>query len=264
MSIPAEMPLTVSNLTKVIHGEKILENISFSVDKGHALGLIGPNGAGKTTTIRCITGILSHDSGAVNILGSSYTSKNPVSADYEAKFHLGIMFDEPMLLNYLTGYEYLLTIGDIFKIESEETASRINRLSRFFELTDYTDTIIDNYSKGMKKKLEIASLILHNPDLYILDEPFESLDAITGMQVKNLMKYLKSMGKTFLITSHILPYVEEVCDYIAIIDNGKIILQSDTGTLTEPLSDSLEKTLFDTIATEISGVKTDISPLDWL
>jgi len=264
MNFPTEIPLKVSNITKFIQGKKILENVNFSVKKGHALGLIGPNGAGKTTTIQCITGILSPDNGSVDILGKTYTSTNSVSIDYKIKFHLGIMFDVPMVLDYLTGYEYLSTIGDVFEINRKEAADRIKRLLQFFQLKNYAHTIIDNYSRGMKKKLEIASLILHNPDLYILDEPFESLDALTGMQVKNLMIHLKSLEKSFLITSHLLPYVEEICDDIVILDNGKPILRSEQGTLTEHLPDSLEKTLFNTISTGRSEAKPDISSLDWL
>jgi len=250
------------NLT--IRENPILNQVSLTVNNGSAHGLIGPNGAGKTTTIQCLTGVSLPDSGNISFYGVRYSAGKSLMHDQEMKFRVGVLFDNPVMLDYLTGDEYLKTISTIYQIDKMDAENRIQKLFHFFDLHANADMLIDNYSKGMKRKLELASLILYNPELYILDEPFESLDSMTISKLKKLILHLKSLGKSFLITSHILPYMEEICDQFTIIDNGKIVLQTDEKDMTGGLSASLEDTLLNALSMTTESYRFDSSILDWL
>ena len=230
--------LTINSLTKKFGDLKALDGLSFAVPKGRIFGLIGPNGAGKTTTIRCITGLLNIDGGNIKIFG-----KDIEKDSIEIRRKIGVLFENmDDLFVYLKGQEHLEFVGQVYGLPKKTIAQRIDDLFEYFEMESHRNILIDDYSKGMKKKIALASILLHNPDFIILDEPFEGLDTITIVKVKNLLKQLKRQERTILITSHILSYIEDLCDDVAIIHKGKIIYQNTTDKIRENFKKQISKT----------------------
>lgn len=206
-------------------GEKTIQNISLKIEDGTIFGFIGPNGAGKTTTIKMITGVLSIDEGDILIDGKSIT-KNPI----EAKKQFGFVPDTPDTFEKLTGIEYLNFIGDIYKIPAEERLKKVTKLAQEFGIENNLKDRIQSYSHGMKQKLLIISVLLHNPKNWILDEPMTGLDPKASYTLKKLMKEHSKKGNTVFFSTHVLEVAEKLCDKIAVIDKGKIIF---TGSIEE-------------------------------
>ncbi len=227
--------LTINSLQKRFGDQSVLENISLTVEQGKIFGLIGPNGAGKTTTINCIANLLNFDSGKIEVFG-----KELIGNGIEIKKNLGILFENTeSLFEYLNGEEQLQFVGEIYGLDKTTIEARSDELLEYFDLEIFRWKSISEYSKGMKKKLALASILLYNPDLVILDEPFDGLDAATVVKVKNIIELLKKSGKTILITSHILSYIENITDEVAIINRGKIIFQSPTKDIRNKLKNEL-------------------------
>ena len=182
---------------------------------------------------------------------------------------MGILFENADdLFVHLKGEEHLRFVGEVYGLDKNTIKKRIDDLFNYFEIESHRHMLIESYSKGIKKKIALASILLHNPQFIILDEPFDGLDALTVVKIKNLIKISKKSGKTILITSHILSYIEDISDEAAIINNGKIVYQSATkdirhkikNEITEETYQSLEEIFIDlTIEKEEQG-KT----LSWL
>lgn len=216
--------LKISSIIKKFGNIIALNNLSISINKGTIWGLIGPNGAGKTTTINCIADLLNVDSGKIEVFGQDLKNNG-----INIKRRTGILFENvESLFIYLTGEEHLNFVGDVYGLKKEEKKRRIEELFEFFELNDHRCKLIDEYSKGLKKKIAFASILLYDPEFIVLDEPFDGLDALTVIKIKKLIKSLKEKGKTILITSHILSYIEDITDEVAIINKGEIVFQSAT------------------------------------
>ena len=197
---------------------KVIDNIDFKVDDGTVFGFIGPNGAGKTTTIEMITGVLNIDEGDILIDGKSIT-KNPI----EAKKQFGFVPDTPDVFEKLTGLEYLNFIGDIYEVPAKERLEKVKKLSEEFGISNFLKDRIQSYSHGMRQKLLIISVLLHNPKNWILDEPMTGLDPKASYTLKKLMKEHAKQGNTVFFSTHVLEVAEKLCDKIAVIDKGKII-----------------------------------------
>ncbi len=221
-----------------VNGIKVIDNISLKVEDGTVFGFIGPNGAGKTTTIEMITGILNIDEGDILINGKSI-----ITEPIEAKKQFGFVPDVPDAFEKLTGLEYLNFIGDVYDVPSEERLKIVNRLSNEFGLTQSLRDRIQSYSHGMKQKLLIISVLLHNPANWILDEPMTGLDPKASYTLKNLMKEHSRKGNTVFFSTHVLEVAEKICDKIAVIDKGKIIFVGTCEELKEKakISSSLEE-----------------------
>lgn len=221
-----------------VNGIKVIDNISLKVEDGTIFGFIGPNGAGKTTTIEMITGILNIDEGDILINGKSI-----ITEPIEAKKQFGFVPDVPDAFEKLTGLEYLNFIGDVYDVPSEERLKIVNRLSNEFGLTQSLRDRIQSYSHGMKQKLLIISVLLHNPANWILDEPMTGLDPKASYTLKNLMKEHSRKGNTVFFSTHVLEVAEKICDKIAVIDKGKIIFVGTCEELKEKakISSSLEE-----------------------
>ncbi len=256
--------LSINSLCKKFGSQVVLDNLTLTIKQGQISGLIGPNGAGKTTTINCISDLLNFDSGAIEIFGNDLTANK-----IEAKKKIGVLYENTeSLFEYLKGEEQLQFVGEIYGLDKSTIENRINELLEYFDLEIFRWKSISEYSKGMKKKLAFASILLYNPDLIILDEPFDGLDALTVMKVKELIKILKQNGKTILITSHILSYIEDITDEVAIINNGKIVFKSPTNeirtkfknSLTNENYESLEEVFLD-ITNQIDNNEKNLS---WL
>ena len=208
-----------------VDGIKVIDNMNLTIEDGVVFGFIGPNGAGKTTTIEMITGVLGIDSGDILIDGKSIKN-DPI----EAKKKIGFVPDTPDVFEKLTGLEYLNFIGDVYEISAKDRLERVKRLSEKFNIQEHLKDRIQSYSHGMKQKLLIISVLLHNPKNWILDEPMTGLDPKASYTLKKLMKEHSKNGNTVFFSTHVLEVAEKICDKIAVIDKGKIIF---VGTVEE-------------------------------
>lgn len=185
---------------------------------GVVFGFIGPNGAGKTTTIEMITGVLEIDEGDILVDGKSI-----LTDDIEAKKLFGFVPDSPDVFEKLTGIEYLNFVGDVYSVDSKTRLEKVKDLAKQFDIYDSLKDRIQSYSHGMKQKLLIISVLLHNPKNWILDEPMTGLDPKASYILKNLMKEHSKQGNTVFFSTHVLEVAEKLCDKIAVIDKGKIV-----------------------------------------
>ena len=218
--------LEIINLTKSYDGKKnAVNDLSLTINDGEIFGFIGHNGAGKTTTIKCCVGILSFEKGDVLIDGKSIKD-NPI----EAKKVTAYIPDNPDLYEQLTGIQYLDFICDIFEIDKNVRRERILKYSDVFKLSDNLNDLISSYSHGMKQKLALISAFIREPKLLILDEPFVGLDPKASFDVKELMKDLCSRGSSIFFSTHVLEVAEKLCDKVAIIKDGNLII---SGTMEE-------------------------------
>ena len=217
--------IEIQNISKSYAKGKVLalDNIALNVNDGEIFGFLGPNGAGKTTTIKTITGILKPDKGSIKINGVDIVN-NPV----EAKKNIGYVPDNPEIFNRLSGMEYLNFIADVYDVPESKRYDEINRLSGEFELKDALSSRINSYSHGMKQKLVLIGALLHDPAVWILDEPMVGLDPKASFILKNMMRKHADSGKTVFFSTHVMEVAEKVCDRIGIIKKGKIIF---TGTI---------------------------------
>lgn len=218
--------IKIQNVSKSYKkGNKVIENLNLEIKDGEIFGFIGQNGAGKTTTIKMITGILEIDEGDIFIDGKSIT-KEPV----EAKKQFGLVPDSPDMFLKFSGIEYLNFIADCFNVSKEDRKKRIEELSKEFGIYDELENKIESYSHGMRQKIVIIGVLLHNPKNWILDEPITGLDPKSSFDLKSLMKEHAKKGNTVFFSTHILEIAEKLCDRIAIINKGKIVF---VGTLDE-------------------------------
>ena len=218
--------IKIQNVSKSYKkGSKVVDNLNLEIKDGEIFGFIGQNGAGKTTTIKMITGILEIDEGDIFIDDKSIT-KEPV----EAKKQFGLVPDSPDMFLKFSGIEYLNFIADCFNVSKEDRTKKIEKLSKKFGIYDELENKIESYSHGMRQKIVIIGVLLHNPKNWILDEPITGLDPKSSFDLKSLMKEHAMKGNTVFFSTHILEIAEKLCDRIAIINKGKIIF---VGTLDE-------------------------------
>ena len=233
--------LQISNLSKTYAGSSkpSVENLSLTVEDGEIFGFIGPNGAGKSTTIKCITSIINFEQGNIVIDGISL-KENP----NEAKKLIGYVSDDHVLYEGLTGMEYINFICDVFCVPSSERKSRLDKYLEMFSLEDAIKNQISSYSHGMKQKLNIIGSLIHEPKLWVLDEPMTGLDPKSAYNLKQLMREHTDKGNSVFFSSHVLEVVEKICDYIGIIDGGKLIKTCPISELKEHGGDSSLEELF--------------------
>lgn len=233
--------LEINNLTKTYQGNNkpSVDRLNLTVNDGEIFGFIGPNGAGKSTTIKSITGILSFEEGQVLIDGIDIR-KNPI----EAKRLLGYVSDDHILYEGLTGTEYINFICDVFNIAPIERKEKLDKYCALFALEDAINKPISSYSHGMKQKLNIIGSLIHEPKLWILDEPMTGLDPRSAFNLKNLMREHASKGNCVFFSSHVLEVVEKLCDRIGIIEDGHLICCCDMEELKQRNSDKSLEELF--------------------
>ncbi|MEM4711347.1 MAG: ABC transporter ATP-binding protein [Candidatus Woesearchaeota archaeon] len=207
------------NLTKYYGNFPACVDINLNIPKGDVFAFIGPNGAGKTTTIKMLTGILKPTKGDILINGNNI-NENPL----EAKKIIGYLPDRPFLYEKLTGREFLFMVKEIFKVSDKAFNSSLEYYLEYFTFKDRIDELIENYSHGMKQKIVLISALIHDPEIFIMDEPLVGLDPKSSKLLKDLIKNLSEKGKTFFISTHILSLVEEICKNVAIINRGRIII----------------------------------------
>ena len=211
--------IQIKNVSKSYKkGNKVIDKLDLEIKDGEIFGFLGPNGAGKTTTIKMMTGILEIDDGQILIDGIDI-SKDPVNA----KFKFGFVPDSPDMFLKLTGIEYLNFIADCYNVSTEERIEKIEKLSKEFGMYEELNNKIESYSHGMRQKIVIIAVLLHNPNNWILDEPVTGLDPKSSFDLKKLMKNHAEAGKCVFFSTHILEIAEKLCDRVGIINNGKVI-----------------------------------------
>ena len=211
--------IKIDKVTKTYNGNvTAIDNLSLDIKDGKIIGFIGLNGAGKTTLIKMMTGILKPDSGTITINGYDI-EKDAL----EAKYDIGYITDNPDMFLRLTGIEFINFISDIYRVSEKDRKERIKKLVNEFDLEDILDKPMIGYSHGSKQKMMVIAALVHNPKVWILDEPMIGLDPKSAQVLKNMMKEHVKEGNTVFFSTHVLEIAEKLCDEIAIIDKGKII-----------------------------------------
>ena len=212
--------LEISRLFKTFTGKKLakvaaLQDLSLEIPRGEVFGFLGPNGAGKSTTIKILMGLLRPTSGSVSIFGKP-------AQDAQSRLRVGFLPENPAFYDFLTAREYLKFVGRTFSMTDEAVKSTSAELLELLDLAKAADRPMRGYSKGMIQRLGLAQAMLHDPDLYILDEPMSGLDPVGRALVKEIIKDLKNRGKTVFFSTHITADIEVVCDRVGIVSGGRL------------------------------------------
>ena len=227
---------------------KAVDELGLEVYEGETFGLLGPNGAGKTTTVRLLNCIIKPTGGTATVNGYDILRK-----ETDVKRVTGLLAESPGLYEKLSAHEFLEFMGALYDVPGNILSDRINELLRLFGLYDRRDYLLEGYSRGMKQKVLIASALIHDPPILFLDEPTSMLDPRAALMVKELIRKLSdSAAKTIFICSHILPIVEELCDRIGIINQGRLIA---LGTIEEIIAQTEVKTLEQAFIAVTGGVE---------
>lgn len=219
--------LQINNISKSYSkgAVKAVDNLNLHVRPGEIFGFLGPNGAGKTTTIKMVIGLLNQDSGSITVQG--YDNRKQT---LEVKKRIGYVPDNPDVYDKLTGLEYLNFMADVYEVPADIRKDRITYFLEMFGLVDAATDIIKSYSHGMKQKIVLTGALVHDPDLWILDEPLVGLDPKSAHLLKELMRKHCEKGNSVFFSTHVLEVAEKLCDRIGIISKGKLIAM---GTLDE-------------------------------
>jgi ABC-2 type transport system ATP-binding protein len=231
--------IELENISKSYNGTmKAVDDLNLKINDGEIFGFLGPNGAGKTTTIKMITGVLDSDSGNIRVNGLDI-KQNAL----EAKKQFGFVPDDPNMFLRLKGIEYLNFIADIYNVSSSDRKKRIENTAKRFEMENALGDKIQSYSHGMRQKIVIMGVLIHNPPVWILDEPMTGLDPKSSFILKEMMREQADSNKTVFFSTHILEVAEKICDRVAIINKGKILFCGKLDTMKEQFKgdESLEK-----------------------
>ena len=211
--------IKIENVSKSYKkGTKVIENLNLEIKDGEIFGFLGPNGVGKTTTIKMMTGILDIDDGDI-LVDDISIQKDPV----EAKKKIGFVPDSPDMFIKLKGIEYLNFIADIYEVPKNIRNERIENLAKKFGIYEALNNKIQSYSHGMRQKIVIIGVLLHNPKNWIIDEPMTGLDPTSTFELKKIMREHANKGNSVFFSTHILDVAERLCDRIGIINNGKLL-----------------------------------------
>lgn len=214
--------LKIQGLTKAYGEKKAVDNLSLHIKAGEMYAFIGHNGAGKTTTIKSVCGLLNFDAGEILIDGVSI-KENPI----ECKKKIAYLPDNPDLYEFMSGIKYLNFIADIYGISKEERTEKIKKYAEMFGITKDLAQPISSYSHGMKQKLALISALIHSPKLLVMDEPFVGLDPKAAHLLKEEMKQICENGGAIFFSTHVLEVAEKICDKIAIIKSGQLVVSGE-------------------------------------
>ena len=245
--------IAVRDLRKVYGAKAAVDGLNLTVPRGSFFGFLGPNGAGKTTTIRMLMGLAPATSGTIELLGLSMPDN-----DVEIKGKIGLVPDESLLFDHLTGLEFVEFVGRMYRLPQATAIERARELMVLFELDGHQQKLIGEYSKGMRKRVAMAASLIHRPQLFLMDEPFEGVDAVGARMMKDILIDQVRRGATIFLTSHVLEVVERLCDRVAILNEGRIVtegLMSDLRSGSETLEDMFVR---------VVGAERAGDTLDWL
>lgn len=226
--------LKIEHLSKSYGSKKAVDDLTIHIQKGEIYAFIGHNGAGKTTTIKACAGILRFDEGEIYIDGIS-VKDNPLAT----KKLIAYIPDNPDLYEFYTGIQYLNFIADIYGVSQPDRETRIRQYADLFEITADLGQLISAYSHGMKQKLAVISALIHSPKLIMMDEPFTGLDPKASFTLKQIMREICDAGGAIFFSTHVLEVAEKLCDKVAIIRNGKLVIAGRMGDVRG--ADSLEE-----------------------
>ena len=210
--------IDVRGLTRSYGTKLAVDNLSLQAAPGEIVGFLGPNGAGKSTTVKVITGLIRPDSGTVTVCGFDV-----VREPLEVKKRLGYVPETAAIYDSLSALEYLELVACLHHLDPEPARVRRRELLELFGLSAQAGQRLSEFSKGMRQKVVLAAALIHRPDVLVLDEPLDGLDANTALVVKELLRKLADQGKTILFSSHILEVVERMCTRIVIINHGRVV-----------------------------------------
>ena len=209
-----------------------------------------------------IASLLKADRGELFLLGEKIDTNS-----YKHRGHIGFVLEKPLYFEKLTGEDYLHFIGQMYDLDKCTAEERTTELLGFLDLTDKKDKLIETYSAGMKKKISLAAAMIHDPQLLVLDEPFEGIDAISSKKIRENLKLMVKKGKTVVLTSHILEIVEKLCDEIAIINKGKLVFQAPTKSIRKKLKDKIGGKTFsglEDLFFHLTAPDGEVEELTWL
>jgi ABC-2 type transport system ATP-binding protein len=244
--------ISVRNLRKLYGQKAAVDGVDLEVPRGSFFGFLGPNGAGKSTTIRMLTGLIPPDSGEIEILGYGMPEQ-----EQAIKQRIGLVPDESLLFDRLTGAEFLEFVGRMYNLPRATAIQRARDLLDLFQLAN-DRKIIAEYSKGMRKRVAMAASLIHHPELFLMDEPFEGVDAVGARLMKDILIDQVEHGATIFLTTHVLEVVERLCDRVAIINEGRIVKEGALADL-RAAGESLEDAFV-----RIVGADQERERLEWL
>lgn len=245
-----EPVISIKNLRKSYGSRQVLKGINLDVYAGQVLGYIGPNGAGKSTTVKILCGLLDDYEGVVQVKGRDLKSDA-----LAIKAMIGYVPELAELYDVLTPMEFLKLMGSLYNLNETVCINRIERMMTAFGLQQHLNQRMDTFSKGMKQKVLIASGLLHNPDIIILDEPLSGLDANSVIIIKDLISKLAKEGKTIFYCSHMMDIVEKVSDRIILINDGVIVADGSFEQLKQQEGNNSLEQIFAQLTGNTSGVQ---------
>lgn len=239
--------IRIENVTKTYNSTvRAVDNLNLTVNDGEIVGFIGPNGAGKTTTLKMMTGILKPDCGTI-LINDYDMQKEPL----KAKQVIGYIADSPDMFLRLKGIEFMNLISDIYKVPTDVRKERIKTFATRFDLADVLDKPMQSYSHGMRQKMMVAAALVHDPDVWILDEPLTGLDPKSAYALKQMMREHADAGNSVLFSTHVLEVAEKLCDKVIIINHGQSLFYGTLDELTAKYPDmDLEKIFLEMTAHE--------------
>jgi ABC-2 type transport system ATP-binding protein len=250
-----EYAVQTQGLTRDFGSFRAVDGIDLAVPAGSLYGFLGPNGAGKSTTIKCLTGLLRPTAGSMRILGL-----DPLADAVGVKRRTGVVPEDLALFDRLTARETLSFVAQVHGIDDATATSRSADLLRLMDLEPAANTMVTDFSHGMRKKLSLATALLPAPRLLFLDEPFEGIDAVASRQIKDLLHSFVNHGGTIFLTSHILEIVERLSTHIGVIAKGRLVAQGPIDSLR---SGAAGRTL-EEIFIDLVGGDTAQASLDWI
>jgi ABC-2 type transport system ATP-binding protein len=249
--------ITVNNITKKFGSFTALDNLSLTINENTCVGFLGPNGAGKTTLIKILTGLIRPNTGTVKINGTDVAQNKRVALS-----HIGALVETPEFYSYMTPHDILSYFGSIRGIPKKVLGEKIDNVLKTVKLEKWSREKIGKFSKGMKQRLALASALIHEPSILILDEPTTGLDPRGAVEIREIIKSLKKSGKTIFLSSHMLNEVQEVCDEVALVDKGVLARHIKISNFEDTNSIKIEiKTLNPIDKTQLSQI-TDIENVD--
>jgi ABC-2 type transport system ATP-binding protein len=251
-----ELAVETHGLTRNFGEFRAVDAIDLAVPAGSLYGFLGPNGAGKSTTIKCLTGLLRPSGGTMRILGI-----DPIADPVSVKRRTGVVPEDLALFDRLTAGETLEFVAQVHGIDERTARSRADDLLGVMNLGDAGNTLVVDFSHGMRKKLSLAAALLPAPRLLFLDEPFEGIDAVASRQMKDLLQAFVARGGTIFLTSHILEIVERLSTHIGVIARGRMVAQ---GTIEELRSGAVGKSLEELFIDLVGGDTPATVSLDWI
>lgn len=245
--------IAVRDLRKIYGDKAAVDGLNLTVPQGSFFGFLGPNGAGKSTTIRMLTGLAPPTSGSIELLGMRMPEQ-----ELEIKRRIGLVPDESLLFDRLTGFEFLEFVGRMYGLPRPMAHDRAGGLLELFQLHEEGRKLIAEYSKGMRKRVAMAAALIHKPELFLMDEPFEGVDAVGARLMKDILLDLVRHGATIFLTSHVLEVVERLCDRVAIIHEGRIAAEGAIAELRRG-AETLED-----LFVRVVGAERALERLEWL